>query len=439
MLPRTAARALRSRRALSAIRPSQQWLRSYASDKPRAPPKPQPEKPIILGAAESAQGPVQNRTWSPDKGIRFAAPKQEQQGNVLEDEYLASTPEYARDPIKDIKSDILPQSNAPSQQEASNLASGPEVIAEPPPSSSSAATSAPSSQSTLRSASEPTPSTPRQPESPAQPLPDLRQGLPPSGLFSDKASDPAAANAEQPQEPQSTGSLPDLRQGIPSTFGQEFADKSSSFKDKDAETPALNLTDDPAQGGGRGGDGGQQSRPEYVSSIERRRNNVARWMYIGFGAFSVAGALILGRPWAEEEQALHPAAQNGWSPGAIYSRISERLGGQLGYYTEPAFQKLLPDMDLNQRAPYTLVLSLEDLLVSSKWDRNKGWQVAKRPGVDYFLRYLSQYYELVIFTSVPSMNGDLVIRKLDPFRVVSWPLFREATRYMDGEHVKVWV
>ena len=27
-----------------------------------------------------------------------------------------------------------------------------------------------------------------------------------------------------------------------------------------------------------------------------------------------------------------------------------------------------------------------------------GWRTAKRPGVDYFLAYLSQFYEIVIFT-----------------------------------------
>lgn len=31
--------------------------------------------------------------------------------------------------------------------------------------------------------------------------------------------------------------------------------------------------------------------------------------------------------------------------------------------------------------------------------RQHGWRVAKRPGVDYFLAYLSQFYEIVIFTS----------------------------------------
>ena len=63
--------------------------------------------------------------------------------------------------------------------------------------------------------------------------------------------------------------------------------------------------------------------------------------------------------------------------------------------------------------------------------------MAKRPGVDYFLRYLQQYYELVIFTSVPSHIAEPVIAKLDPFRIVTWPLFREATRYKNGEYIKV--
>ena len=79
--------------------------------------------------------------------------------------------------------------------------------------------------------------------------------------------------------------------------------------------------------------------------------------------------------------------------------------------------------------PYTLLLSIDDLLVTSTWDvssfvttvilnptpllsrvsrlnhtnnflqRQHGWRTAKRPGVDYFLAYLSQFYEIVIFTT----------------------------------------
>ena len=31
--------------------------------------------------------------------------------------------------------------------------------------------------------------------------------------------------------------------------------------------------------------------------------------------------------------------------------------------------------------------------------RQYGWRTAKRPGVDYFLAYLSQFYEIVLFTT----------------------------------------
>jgi hypothetical protein len=31
--------------------------------------------------------------------------------------------------------------------------------------------------------------------------------------------------------------------------------------------------------------------------------------------------------------------------------------------------------------------------------RQHGWRTAKRPGVDYFIAYLSQFYEVVIFTT----------------------------------------
>jgi import inner membrane translocase subunit TIM50 len=422
MLPRAAARAVRQRSALPTSQPgliiSSQWRRQYArSERPRAPSKPQPEKPTVRVTEDAAQGPVKNRTWSPNMGINFVAPPPsttQQQGHVLEDEVIDNAPPFARDPAQDLKSDFMPQSNAPVQQAASTQATGPDVIAHTP----STKPITPSSDAKLRHSSQPAPES-----TSTQPLPDLRQGLPPSGLFTDKAF--------ESQEPQSTGPLPDLRQGIPSSFGEATSTTGP-------QNPSLNLTEDPALGGGKRSEGDEKSRAEYVSSIERRRNMLANYMYLAFGTFATIGTFILGRGWDQDEALLHPDAPNGWTPGAVYGRIKERLGGQLGYYTEPAFPKLLPDMDPQMRAPYTLVLSLEDLLVSSKWDRNKGWQVAKRPGVDYFLRYLSQYYELVIFTSVSSVNADMVVRKLDPFRIVSWPLFREATRYKDGQHVKVY-
>lgn len=172
--------------------------------------------------------------------------------------------------------------------------------------------------------------------------------------------------------------------------------------------------------------------------MERRRNRLANYMYGILLGTAIFGTVYLGRNWeSEEEEALHPNAPCGWGLGLFYNRASARLANTLDYYNEPTFKKLLPDPDPAWERPYTLVLSLEDLLVHSEWTREHGWRMAKRPGVDYFLRYLSQYYELVIFTSLPSMTGDSIVRKLDPYRVVMWPLFREATRYKNGEYIKV--
>ncbi|KAF6226125.1 hypothetical protein HO133_008991 [Letharia lupina] len=241
--------------------------------------------------------------------------------------------------------------------------------------------------------------------------------------------DPAEARSrEQVQE--TSGPLPDLTQGIPSTLDAEMA---SSAK---ADPASLNVTEDPSQPGGGGR--GDLPKEAYISSIERRRNRYASWAVATMAAFFVAGGVYLGRNWeSEEEEKQHLDAPSGWGFVLFWNRVKARWNGSLSYYTEPAFPKLLPDTDPAWARPYTLVISLEDMLVHSEWTREHGWRMAKRPGVDYFLRYLSQYYELVIFTSVSSMIGHPVIQKLDPYRLfVMWPLYREATKYQSGEYIK---
>ena len=247
---------------------------------------------------------------------------------------------------------------------------------------------------------------------------------------SPSAIDPAEARSQE-QVQGTTGPLPDLTQGIPSTLDAEMA---SSAK---ADRTSLNITEDPSEA--RGDGGGDLPKEAYISSIERRRNRYASWVVATLGMFLVTGGVYLGRNWeSEEEEKKHLDAPSGWGFVLFWDRVKARWKGTLDYYTEPAFPKLLPDTDPTWERPYTLVISLEDMLVHSEWTRDHGWRMAKRPGVDYFLRYLSQYYELVIFTSVPSMIGHPVIQKLDPYRMfVMWPLFREATKYQSGEYIKV--
>ena len=250
------------------------------------------------------------------------------------------------------------------------------------------------------------------------------QSIPPSAV------DPARSRNEG-EEHEPTRPLPDLTQGIPSTIDAEISASSQAIASK-----GLNITEALNAPGGQGG--GDLPKSAYISSLERRRNRVANYFF-GTAALSVIlGAVYLGRNWDNEEEELaHSQAPSGWGLRLFWNRVLARTNKTLDYYNEPTFPTLLPTLEPAFERPYTLVLSLEDLLVHSEWTRQNGWRMAKRPGVDYFLRYLSQYYELVVFTSQPSMIAGPIIQKLDPYQVIMWPLFREATRYRGNEYIKV--
>jgi len=105
--------------------------------------------------------------------------------------------------------------------------------------------------------------------------------------------------------------------------------------------------------------------------------------------------------------------------------------------SEPMWDKLLPDpLPEPYRRPYTLVINLDDTLIHSSWDKEHGWRHGKRPGVDYFLAYLSQFYEIVIFTSQSFANALPILDKLDPYQYAMYRLYREATRYENGQYIK---
>lgn len=264
---------------------------------------------------------------------------------------------------------------------------------------------------------------------------------------------PAANMPEEPAAP--SRPLPDLRQGIPSTFDFEFGAVKRGQQPPPPSQPSSSATADdkhdlditythpseavePRQRGER--EDRQHDRAAYETSLDRRRNLFANYLYFGLLITLTSWTLYLARPFGDREEvptSLPDADASGWTPSKLYARIRARLGKSLGYYTEPTFPKLLPDVPESQRPPFTLVLSLEDLLIYSTWDRKHGYRTAKRPGLDYFIRYLLPYYELVLFTSTPLAIADPVIKKLDPYHFIQWPLGREATKYeADGEYVK---
>lgn len=258
---------------------------------------------------------------------------------------------------------------------------------------------------------------------PKEPGDESAGGAKPSEPESDRSTEPEKAEGNKAAEGKDAEGkgfpLPDLTQGIPSTFEYEARQRDP-------------LTTPPEHEGRR-----ELPDSAYISSTDRKRQSFAKWSFILALAGMAGGLAYMGREFEEGEAEQYADAPSGWMPVAWWKRAVARYNGVVTYFAEPAFETLLPKVDPMLEKPYTLCISLEDMLVHSEWSREHGWRVAKRPGVDYFLRYLSQYYELVLFTSVPSAVALPVIQKLDPFQMIMFPLFREATKYKDGEFVKV--
>eukprot|EP00581_Thalassiosira_minuscula_P015965 CAMPEP_0183721390 /NCGR_PEP_ID=MMETSP0737-20130205/13683_1 /TAXON_ID=385413 /ORGANISM="Thalassiosira miniscula, Strain CCMP1093" /LENGTH=451 /DNA_ID=CAMNT_0025951393 /DNA_START=103 /DNA_END=1458 /DNA_ORIENTATION=+ len=144
---------------------------------------------------------------------------------------------------------------------------------------------------------------------------------------------------------------------------------------------------------------------------------------------------------------LIPTAFIGWgiaddeSPPARLSRMVG-LTDKIEEFSKPARAKLLPDWNQIPNippdfpAPPTLVVDLENTLVSSTWDRKYGWRHAKRPGVDKFLATMAQYYEIVIFSPSPDGLALPVVDSLDSKGYAMHRLFRDSTNYHNAVHCK---
>ena len=259
-----------------------------------------------------------------------------------------------------------------------------------------------------------------------------------SRIDGNELPDSATANTQPELEPEPQTPLPDLTQGIPSTIDAELLQARGKVG---TSRDGFNITEDARDpqspdAADRGGDG--LPRSSYVSSSDRRRSFLTRYFYLSVIVGGVLYGVYMGRNWdPEEADQLQNDIPNGYTPGLIYTRAMARWGSTMSYYKDPVTKKLLPDVGLvdPNMPPYTLVLGLEDVLVHSEWTREHGWRIAKRPGLDYFLRYLHSYYEVAIFSGQPEFTVAQIRKKIDPYSMVH-VLSREMTSYEDGAYVK---
>ncbi|ELU04538.1 hypothetical protein CAPTEDRAFT_220287 [Capitella teleta] len=106
---------------------------------------------------------------------------------------------------------------------------------------------------------------------------------------------------------------------------------------------------------------------------------------------------------------------------------------------EPSSKQLLPDplQEPWYQPPYTLVLELTGVLLHPDWTLNTGWRFKKRPAVEYFLQQVGPpLFEVVLYTHEQGFTASALVDGLDPNGYISFRLFRDATRYDNGVHVK---
>ncbi|GAA6012518.1 hypothetical protein JCM10207_009027 [Rhodosporidiobolus poonsookiae] len=267
----------------------------------------------------------------------------------------------------------------------------------------------------------------------AQDLPPLNpEPTPTPSTPSPTPADPAAPASQAPPE--------NALQNRSSSLAEAFLDLHPDVAPR---------SEDEINGGKFPGDKtGATARGTGKSSIEKKRANLAR-AAVAFGLAGVSyGVWQLGKDWESEEEkkkmfarcddkeAVEQAEKEGFE--GFWGRMKIRGLDHLDYLNKPAWDPLLPPpLPEPHYRPYTLVIDLNDMLTCEKWSLDHGWRTAKRPGLDYFLAYMSQFYEIVLFTDMPSYLAAPIVEKIDPYGAyIPWKLFKEATRYKNGQHVK---
>ncbi|AAS51965.2 ADR045Wp [Eremothecium gossypii ATCC 10895] len=187
------------------------------------------------------------------------------------------------------------------------------------------------------------------------------------------------------------------------------------------------------------GSGAGKKKRARKTTTEIKRERYANLFYLFSLTGLAGGAVYMSRDWdADEPEEERKGIENGYTPGLMYRRFKARFDSLFTFFQEPPYPDLLPPPPPPPyQRPLTLVLPLEDFFVHSEWTQQHGWRTAKRPGADYFLGYLSQYYEIVLFSSNYMVYSEKVVEKLDPIRAfITYNLFKDHCVYKDGIHIK---
>lgn len=211
--------------------------------------------------------------------------------------------------------------------------------------------------------------------------------------------------------------------------GQPFCTVQSTSTSKTKRSP----TDDETKSG--------KSNEEKTKASKQR---LKKYLFGGFAVWASAVSVGLVSQWGKPPEDFEgKPIEDEYSKYnvvlAYILRTYKEIFFQVKVTKEPSREKLLPDPLTYPyiQPPYTLVIEYKDVLVHPEWSYRTGWRFKKRPGIDYFLRTVGPpMFEVVIFTKDSGMTADPIITKIDPENFIMYRLYRDATRYQDGEHIK---
>ena len=202
---------------------------------------------------------------------------------------------------------------------------------------------------------------------------------------------------------------------------------------KIAETKSEEKTD----GAGEGGEGDKKEKKE----MPRWQKYTYTFFGVTFTVSIIGNCILFSLP---DKDAQGNDVDDEFSslpfPSQHYSRLKNKIFTTKKAIEEPFSDKLLPDpFEPPLLQPkYTIVLEITGLLVKSDWTHKHGWRFQKRPGLDVFLSQVGYpNFEVVIWTVENGMTFWPILNGMDPNnQFIMYRLFRDATRFKNGTHVK---
>jgi import inner membrane translocase subunit TIM50 len=189
------------------------------------------------------------------------------------------------------------------------------------------------------------------------------------------------------------------------------------------------------------GPGRQQVRCYYLKKKTKKGPSGQAWLALAGITTTITGVTIylLGRP-EETIEGLDTAPDKYADENVVkayFLRAWDQVKDYQQSFARPRDHNLLPDLlPPPYQKPYTLILELNNVLIHTNYDRKHGWTYQKRPGVEYFLGHLFDFYEIVIFTSDIPMTAQPLIAAMDPNQYTMYHLYRSDTNYTNAHHIK---